>query len=143
MIYSLTLNGNPMGPIKALHSYPTPTSKVLELLQFSGGKCILGRGGITELPLACLPTSCPLTPSTLQTVPSVLSLVGAASFSKLWGRKAGGLAFQVKKGQGLDYSGSMIGQERGPTMEVKSGFQFSSREKCARDRIIFQCAGPK
>lgn len=142
MIYSLTLNGNPMGPIKAPHS---PNSH----LKSAGADPVLGRqmhsgeGGIAELPLARLPTSCPLTPSTLQTVPSVLSLVGAASFSKLWGRKAGGLAFQVKKGQGLDYSGSVIGQEREPTMEAKSGFQFSSREKCARDRIIFQCAGPK
>ena len=37
MIYSLTLNGNPMGPIKAL-PHPLPPQKWLEPVQLSRGK---------------------------------------------------------------------------------------------------------
>lgn len=88
--------------------------------------------------------------STFERLFTVPKITGAASLSKLWGRMAGGLAFEVEEGPGgvwewtIAYSGHKIGQERGPVMEENPVFNFpQEKNECTRDRIIFQCAGPK
>lgn len=142
IIYSLTLNGNPMGPIKAL---PSPNSH----LKSAGAGPVLWRQKYLKVerrallppprPSPCLPARPPAL-STFERLFTVPKITGAASLSRLWGRMAGGLAFEVEEGLGgvwewtIAYSGHKIGQERGPGDGGESSFQFSSREKRVHER---------
>lgn len=92
VIYSLTLNGNPMGPIKAPHS---PSA----YLKSAGPSPVLRR----QMHPTAERTALPALPPTARLPPSLRPLskllkdaslfprsVGAASLSRLWGRKAVG-----------------------------------------------------
>lgn len=140
MIYSLILNGNLMGPIKALHS---PSS----YLKSAGASPLLWRqmhlkAGQTALRPHCLPPS--LLPLTSQACAGLLTLpkiVGAASLSKLWGRKAvvgagegGVLLLRERRAKEAIWEWTRIFWAQkyakgGALMEENSSFQFSSREK--------------
>lgn len=93
MIYSLTLNGNPMGPIKGL-PHPASTSKV------AGAGPVLRRQKVSQSRVArCTPP--PALSLSFGRLLAVPEMSGAARLSRLWGRKAGGpLLLRSRRFQG-------------------------------------------
>lgn len=150
IIYSPTLKGNPMGPIKS------PRSPHAYLESAGAGPVLRRRMHLEVEQTALHPTARhpPFLLPALQTLQDsahsqdhlglpVLPSCGAGKLGRV------GLAFEVREGptsqlqDGLEYSRRMIGKERGPVMEEKSRFKFSSREKRAHGRQnTFPVCGP-